>query len=339
MNRKDVEYVLSKMGVEGPFKISGAWLMMACPLARWTHEKGVDRNPSFGVRIGPGVSGANCFSCEFKGGLMSLVTEYAMYAVPEGLWTPEDAQQLKDFIIMSELDDYNAETYVRPEAVIDMTIEQYLNKPHGYMEERGLGSMAALYQLGFVDYFYDAHNKTVLKSRVLFPLYAEEQGRLVMKGVLGRTTIGEDPKYKNYPPNLVKAHYLYGGWLLAGRKHIVVVEGPVDSIRVNQILMRHERFEDYWAVSLMGAKPSPEQIQWLRDNADEVICMTDHDPSGRLGTKMLIDSLEDHLLVSVVEYPDGVNDPDDAGEAVVAMLDNRLTILEYRMRRLLGNLV
>ncbi len=49
MNRKSIEYVLTKMGVDS-IKQSGEWLMISSPLAPWTHAGGTDRRPSFGIR-------------------------------------------------------------------------------------------------------------------------------------------------------------------------------------------------------------------------------------------------------------------------------------------------
>jgi hypothetical protein len=46
----------------------GDWVMAPCPLARWTHEKGSDSNPSFGVHVHDSdTSIFNCFTCHKKG--------------------------------------------------------------------------------------------------------------------------------------------------------------------------------------------------------------------------------------------------------------------------------
>ena len=103
---------------------------------------------------------------------------------------------------------------------------------------------------------------------------------------------------------------------------------------VNQNLKKH-KIEDLFAVALMGADPSERQIDWLKDNADEVICMLDNDPSGKLGTKKLIEALDSHVVVSVVEWDDRHKDPDEAGAYVITMLNCRETVLEHRLSRLL----
>ena len=108
----------------------------------------------------------------------------------------------------------------------------------------------------------------------------------------------------------------------------------MDAIALNQQLKEVGR-TDMFAVALLGADPSNAQIDWLKDNADEVICMLDNDPSGKLGIKKLIDGLEAHVMVSVVEWEDGVKDPDEAGKNAIAMIDNRISILEHRLMRLL----
>ena len=47
------------------------WLTARCPLAPWTHDGGVDSNPSFSVRWGS--KAFNCFSCGSKGHLSHLM--------------------------------------------------------------------------------------------------------------------------------------------------------------------------------------------------------------------------------------------------------------------------
>lgn len=55
---------------------TGQWVKASCPLAWARHEKGTDTNPSFGIKIEPtGESICNCFACNIKGGLSTLLTE------------------------------------------------------------------------------------------------------------------------------------------------------------------------------------------------------------------------------------------------------------------------
>lgn len=335
MNRKSIEYVLSKMGVDS-IKQSGEWLMISCPLAPWTHAGGTDRRPSFGVRESKGVSGVHCFSCGFKGGMLSLVREYGKHAVEDGLWSTESMQELIDFVILSEDEDEVEEHIVPPEVVtVPVKLESYLNIGHEYFEKRGITEETIKeWKLGFVESYRDKDAGIFMYNRALFPVYAKDGLQDKLIGIIGRSIDGEEPKYKNAPPNFRKANYVYGGWLAKDRRKIIVVEGPMDCLTVNQNLKKY-KIEDLFAVALMGADPSDAQIAWLKDNADEVICMLDNDPSGKLGTKKLIEALDPHVVVSVVEWDDRHKDPDEAGAYVITMLNCRETVLEHRLSRIL----
>lgn len=335
MNSKSIEYVLNHMGIHET-KRNSDWITMSCPLAPWTHAGGTDRKPSFGVRETTGISGVHCFSCGFKGGMLSLVRTYGQHAVEDGLMTKEEVRELEDYVILAEDED----TVDKPvnkitEAVISDQLRRCLELPHPYFEERAITQESVReWSLGYVEDFTDERTFATLHKRALFPVYEKVGLRFELKGIVGRTTIGEEPKYKNVPPNFQKSRFVYGGWLAEGKSKIAVVEGPVDAIALNQRLKEAER-TDMFAIALLGADPSDAQIGWLKDNAEEVICMLDNDPSGKLGIKKLINGLEDHLLVSVVEWEDGVKDPDEAGKQVIAMIDKRISILEHRLMRVL----
>ena len=74
MRLNDCIKFLKLLGI-GEIKISEEedWLRCSCPLAPWTHFKGVDENPSFGIKINDsGESGFHCFTCK-SGRLIDLL--------------------------------------------------------------------------------------------------------------------------------------------------------------------------------------------------------------------------------------------------------------------------
>lgn len=338
MNVKSIEYVVERMGITS-VKKNGDWVMLSCPLAPWTHAGGTDSRPSFGIKEDKGISGANCFSCGFKGGMLNLVRKYGSYAIPDGLWTKEEMDELVDFVILAEDEDEITTTPIRTEKVqIPSNLIDFLGNKHKYFTSRGITeSTIKKWKLGYVKAFKDLDHSIYLEERVLFPVYEKEGLQDVLRGIIGRTVIDEEPKYKNTPPKFKKENYVYGGWLVDKETKIVVVEGPIDCLKVNQLLDEY-KMDDYFAVALMGMHPSKEQIEWLKNKAEEVICILDNDPSGRIGTKKLIDALDLHLIVSVVSWGD-FNDPDDAGEDVIRMIEEREPVLVNRMMRALGDIL
>jgi hypothetical protein len=319
MRKKDIRQVLTLLGAS-TFKDSGESIMTNCVLAPFTHEGGTDRKPSLGVKEDQGMSVAHCFTCGFSGGLISLVRRYASYAVPEGFINEEDVKQLIDFIFIAE--DEEVETVpelveiVRPSENIINSIGVW----HDYFESRGITRDSFdLWKLGF----YADH------ERIIFPVFNTKE----IVGAVGRTIRkDEDVKYRNYPAKFKKSFYLYGLNLLkTDVKKLIVVEGPIDAVKVNQYLKE----SSYWCVALMGSEPSKAQMDLLVENAEEVVCMLDNDSSGKKGRKDLLAGIGKRVLVSFVEYPNNANDPDQVGEDIFNMLENRISAVEWQLKNVL----
>jgi len=344
VNRESITYVLQRMGVEHA-QMSGEWIRCACPLAPWTHAGGTDKNPSFGVKEARGISGVNCFSCGFKGGMLQLVRRFAPLAVDAGLWSPEDVQEVTDYVLLAESDDQVVEhKEVLADVVVGEDLRKCLNVWHPYFASRGITeAMAEQWSLGYVEDHVDPRTESHMHKRALFPVFERDGKRLELRGIVGRTTLQAaemevrgEPKYKNAPPKFRKSQYLYGLWHQEHQRRLVVVEGPMDCITLNARLAAVGLDDEFLVVSILGASASDHQVELLKEHAEEVVCLLDNDPSGKLGVKGLIDALEAHVLVSVVTYPDGVKDPDEAGDAALDMLAMRVSILEYRLGKLLG---
>jgi hypothetical protein len=71
------------------------WVRCSCPLAPFTHIKGTDENPSFGISVNDeGESGYNCFTCG-SGRLSDLI--HVMH------WTVGISKRAEDFYSISEI--------------------------------------------------------------------------------------------------------------------------------------------------------------------------------------------------------------------------------------------
>lgn len=319
MNRNSIKQVLSQLGAF-ELKDSGESVMTGCVLAPWTHEGGTDRRPSLGVKEDQGMSVAHCFSCGFRGGMISLVKRYASYAVPEGKINEDQVKQLVDYIFLAE----DEEVTVVPDMVEapkpSEDVLSCIGVWHDYFEERGITKSS-------FDQWRLGYSKET--NRALFPVFDKKEP----VGIIGRS-VEKKPliKYMNDPPKFKKSSYLYGLHLCPPDiKNLIVVEGPIDAIKVNQYL------EDsiYRCVAIMGSEPSKAQMDLLTENAEEVICMLDNDSSGKKGTIDLAKGLDNKLIVSIVTYPENMNDPDDVGEQVLDMLSDKMYFLQWQVKNIL----
>ena len=327
MNRKDIRHVLQVLG-SSKFTDSGESVMTNCPLSPWTHESGTDRKPSLGVKEAQGMSYTHCFACGWSGGLLSLVREYGKYAIPDGKCTEDDIKQLIDFILLSEEEEFVLDTQDIEMPKLSEDILSYIGKPHTYFSDRGISETSTTsWRLGF----HKEHN------RAIFPVYDDPNKDPV--GVIGRLISGDnESKYRNYPPKFKKSWFLYGLWRKPSEvEKLIVCEGPIDVIKVNQVLLQNGLL-DYWAVGLMGAEPSKKQMELLIENAEEVIMMLDNDSSGKKGQKDLANGLYKRLKLSMVRWENEIHDPDEAGDNIIAMIEERELYLEDRLKSILkGN--
>ena len=356
MKRRDIEYVLRELGCT-TIEPGTEWVMHSCLLAKWTHKKGTDSKPSNGVKISDGISAVNCFGCEFKGGFLDYVRAVARRRIAEGTLTEEKLDELTDYILIAEEDidevvmgGKDLRGFVekpRPDEDLIACLGTY----HPYFADRGITKDTAQeYRLGF--------SKRL--GRVLFPLITRNGDIPVITGRLIKGD-GDDknPKYKNYPPQGEKSKNLFGEHLVTKEhKRVIVCEGAVDSIIVNQHLWKFpDEFGEYIALALFGKDPSPEQMDYLAQ-FEEVIPLGDNDKPGIMFNRKLEEgfenSFEEHgkkhkvwiaglryrTNVSTVTYPKEAfegqyKDPAKLGSKVIDMLRARQRFLQGRLAKLL----
>lgn len=77
LSESDILQYLAILGIKMPHKIKpgGKWINFSCPLAQWTHEKGTDRSPSFGISLSP-ISAFSCYACHHHGTLSHFAHLY-----------------------------------------------------------------------------------------------------------------------------------------------------------------------------------------------------------------------------------------------------------------------
>lgn len=345
MHRNHIEYVVRKLHYfkterrdDAPaFKDAGGWYMTNCVLSRWNHEprfpghKPMDANPSMGVKEQEGISTVHCFSCKHKSGLLGTVKEFGSHAVPEGLMTQDELQDLLSYIILAEEDDsvpirvVAKSTEAVPEEILDTlgTLED--ERAIAYAQKRGLtGEDVELFRVGYSERY----------DRILFPIISYN-GRipLVQGRTLGKVDV-DTPKYKNFPRGVEKQDYLYGEHLVTEETEILVVsEGQLDVIAFNRRLREHGLFPKIVCVGTMGSEPSEAQMEKIRRWAREVVPFGDNDSPGKLMNRKMELALKDLMPVSVISYPEGTEgfDPDTLGERAIDMLHARKTYLQHRL--------
>ena len=281
------------------------WITARCPLAPWTHQNGIDKSPSFGIKTD--ATKAHCFSCHFSGDLWDLLFELQVRGV-KGLG--EARALLEQFdeqlpVIVSEED--------LDKPVVDLVefSEDWLasfpkaesfHAGRCYLRNRNVSEAVA----EALDLRYDPING----NRVCFPV-RDFDGTL--RGLHGRTTVKDvEPRYMAYR---WKEKYNPLVWL--GEDHIdlnrpiVLVESVFDLAAVLPIYGN--------VMASLHSGLTTERVKRI-SGALEVVTFYDADKAGDHARKMigrvLIDSVVWHAYPSEDENDPGAMSPERIAEVL-----------------------
>ena len=302
---------------------TGQWVKASCPLAFARHASGKDSNPSFGIRIEPqGQSICNCFACNVKGSLSTLLTEL-LYELHKG-----NGPKLKLAEAFKLIEEENEAGYfpqadwnpgAKEEKQVEVWPEDWLQsfklamsitRAHDFLLRRGVTpKLAAELELR-----YDS-----VGDMVGFPLRTTE-GKLA--GMRGRLLVPSgDFRYYDYKWKGISNTGLV--WLGEHKvdmaKPVVVVEGPFDYAAV---------FPVYSNVLANLSTGLSERKARRLTTAVEVLAFFDNDFAGDLALATLRKHLGKQTVVHRVWYPSkDVKDPGEMSrDAIYAALADFVSI-------------
>lgn len=281
MNEKDVRYLLFQLGVPtnrvsftGNRK-NGRWMNVSCPFAPYTHAKGKDENPSFGITIkDDGHSHYKCLSCGVKGRLANIPSRLGGYRgiAYDELTRWAQVTELQTSIgrplpswdaEAAHVEQTEDETHTRPPR---SAIQRY---PRAlgirYLRERGIVWPTPL----SLDLRYDDY-----QHRILFPCY-DNYGRFA--GFTGRSILPEsslskrNPKVRDYFGLDKRELFLGLPKLAAGRR--VLSEGLFDYAALVQSGFRASR-------AILGTSLTEQKVRILIEEGEPVYFFMDNDLAG-----------------------------------------------------------
>lgn len=325
---------------------NGKNVLLQCPLAPITHEKGTDRNPGWSILVSPdGPSTSHCWACSAAGSVADVLAR----AVSEGIsgldeaaaWAREhDRGGLLGAMRGGARGGGGAPRMQLRDAGADLA--SYLARcgrlTSQYVIDRGLvASDINAWKIGYdegptIMSLALEEGGTVSRRvhhRVTFPIW-DERGVLV--GASLRSTLPEEadpPKYWD-TPGLPKKEVFYGEHRVdttIGEGNLV--EGILDTIVASRYLPN--------VLGIMGAKTGmgPRRIEKLRRWFSRINLILDGDKAGeeavaghyktfkrkdgsegQVWVPGLLDQLRPYLPVRVVKLPSG-HDPADLAAALV----------------------
>lgn len=292
MRKDDAIKFIELMGTTASDR--GQWVMTNCPFAKWRHEMGTDKNPSFGIVTGEDrASFYNCLSCKTKGPLAQLPTLLDQFD-PEA-----DHEKLRQFI--SDFESFTRSHEDEEDEFVQdfapMVDERHLKKllkvPSSFLKGRRLSKKNCVeYELA-----YDRG-----ENRIIIPI-RDDEGRLV--ALRGRY-IGQEEraKYKEYTQlspsgKSVKA---FGVWYGDNRainpdKAVILVESELD------VPLIQNEYPDANVRGSMGSKITRLQLKKLSRFTKGLICFFDNDMAGKDARNLIVREYRGHLpIYAVREY-------------------------------------
>lgn len=264
----DVQKALLRLGI--PTDQRNSELMGICPmhLERTGRE---DHNPSWSINLETGVH--HCFSCGYKGTLLTLVAEVQDFQTSWGRLDYEAAKTWLrsnveiDFELLSKELEALKDSYVSPSRPLEMgeaRLAVYSEPPQWALDARGLTAEAcSTYTVK-----WDSRAETWIT-----PIRNPDSGKLLgwqEKGQTNRT-------FRNRPTGVAKSSALFGleAWQPGT---MIIVESPLDVVKMTSVEIRQS------TVATFGAVVSDAQVDLFR-KADKLIMAFDNPNIDAAGKK------------------------------------------------------
>jgi len=283
MNKQELTTVLKQLGDAEPDWRSNKQVSISCPLATWTHQDGVDGDPSLSIKYGVTPTVFKCFGCGAKGSLASLVASYARHSGSDELRAL--AEHLRDHdkptlrsrlqAAMEEPDEIEREIVLDDAVLTNFPTWRQSSGCVDHLATRGVSEGVA----DLFDLHYDPN-----QDRLLFPA-RNASSELV--GIVGRTLCDDSRKYRNYLG--FKATLNVGGIHLCNPLHdtVVVTEGFMDGAHVYEWACEM-RVDIVWTWTSTMHAPQADVIMGLDK---KVLMCYDNDSAGEKGTPDAIKQL------------------------------------------------
>jgi DNA primase len=330
MKQQQIISLLKDIGVYSRAGAGGN-LIVQCPFAQYSelHHFNKDQKPSMGILVKDAEPCLiNCFTCGYKNvSLAKMLSDLYQYdmdntkvndaidiAVQIELPNVDEVLALVDQISTSYSKHNNK--FVLSKYEEDTPMDTQLWDPmkrryHKYFEQRGISlDTCKVFESG-----YDA-----TKKRVCLPIYDRNN---ILRGVVGRTIIDENPKYLNYF-EFNKGKYLMGEHLIKRNNILIITEGMFDLLKGYQYLNDANLLDTYSIVALMGARLTDIQAITIIKLASQVVLFLDSDDVGIENSKLASSILGRSIITSSVDWK--IIPKKDLGELTI---DEFKMMLEY----------
>jgi DNA primase len=263
-NEGQVEEVLVRLEMDSEQK--NRELLALCPM-HYERTGKPDNNPSWSINVDTGAH--HCFSCGYRGNMLGLICDRLGIDYDQAKrWLTQYTNV--DLAVMSARLEEMKNSYIAPTKPVPMSearLAIYGEPPQWALDARGLTAEACS------DYKVKWDSKT---SSWITPIRDPHTGALI-----GWQEKGQGSRYfKNRPAGVAKSTTVFGLEALHTNKTIVVVESPLDVVKM-------AGWGYYIGVSTYGAIVSAKQLE-LVSTASNLIFAFDNDSAGAIASKTML---------------------------------------------------
>lgn len=263
LNEKII-FFLSSLGIDtNNSRITNDNVMISCPFAPiGGHSRGIDRKPSFGLRIIDNNFYYNCFTCGIRGrGLVNLVEELNKYGlINRGI---EEAYKLQNSLLLS-FPEYDSDFDSNSDNSYDLYEgnDEFSDYFWEYNKKRGLNEIS----IAELKLKWNSE-----KESIIFPVfnYAKEEVGYVQ----------HIPGKGYFNSKFDRDRTVYLEWLIKGKAGILV-EGMYDAAITYQHLRLCNLLDKYSVVGMFGSTVTLKQCNLLEKHFDKIIIYSDNDLAG-----------------------------------------------------------
>lgn len=292
----DIEKALLRLGIESTQRRSE--LHATCPMHKYRVGK-EDSNPSWSINAETGAH--HCFSCGYKGNLLTLISDLLEYGDLEKAkqWLRSNVEV--DWELLSKQLDEAKKTYIHLPKLVPMSearLAIFKDVPEWAAKDRGI-SVEACKEYGVL--WRDTDSTWVL------PIRSVDHKKLLgwqEKGHISR-------RFFNRPPGIPKSKTLFGIDIWSPGQ-MIVVESPLDAVKLKSLGISG-------GVATCGAIVSPDQIEIMR-RAETLVIAMDNDPAGTKASNFLLDSFR-KLGIECWFFNYGDSDKKDIGDLTPDQID------------------
>lgn len=292
----DIEKALLRLGIDSTERRSE--LFAACPMHKYRVGK-EDANPSWSINSETGAH--HCFSCGYKGNLLTLISDLLEYGDLEKAkqWLRSNVEV--DWELLSKQLDEARKTYIHLPKLVPMSearLAIFKDVPEWAAKDRDLTVEACnLYGVRWRE----------SDSTWVLPIRSVDHKKLLgwqEKGHISR-------RFFNRPPGIPKSKTLFGLDIWEPGQ-MIVVESPLDAVKLKSLGISG-------GVATCGAIVSADQIEIMR-RAETLVIAMDNDPAGIKASNFLLDSFR-KLGIECWFFNYGDSDKKDIGDLTLDQID------------------